>query len=103
MQFTTRRHKKSILDLVYYPIITDKTTKLIEENQYSFAVDRRAHKNEIKKAIESIFDVSIKKINTSNSPVKYKKVGRFIGKKANYKKAIITLHEGYSITIFPDN
>lgn len=103
MQFTTRRHKRSILDLIHYPIITDKTTKLIEDNQYSFAVDRKANKDEIKQAIESIFNVSIKKINTYNSPIKHKKVGRFIGKKANHKKAIITLHEGYSITIFPEN
>ena len=103
MQFTTRRHKKSILDLIHYPIITDKTTKLIEENQYSFAVDRKADKDEIKKAIELIFNVSIKKINTSNSPVKHKKVGRFIGKKAHHKKAIVTLHDGYNIPIFPDN
>ena len=95
--------KKSIVDLIYYPIITDKTTKLLEENQYSFAVNCKANKTQIKQAIEYIFNVNIRKVNTYKSPLKYKKVGRFIGKKASYKKAIITLHEGYSINIFPEN
>ena len=95
--------KISLLDLIKYPIITDKTTKLIEENQYSFAVDRRASKTDIKKAIEYIFNVNVKHINTCNSPNKKKRVGKFIGKKANYKKAFITLHEGYNITLFSEN
>nr|AOM64679.1 ribosomal protein L23 [Riquetophycus sp.] len=93
---------RSLLDLIKYPIITDKTTKLLEEKQYSFAVDRTANKNQIKQAIEYIFNVNIKKVNTCNTPKKKKRVGKFIGKKTNYKKAIITLKEGCSIPIFPD-
>lgn len=92
-----------LLDLIKYPIITDKTTKLIEENQYSFAVDRKANKIYIKKAIEYIFNVKVKNINTCNCTGKIKKVGKFIGNKANYKKAFITLYEGYTITLFPED
>lgn len=92
-----------LLNIVKYPIITDKTTKLLEDNQYSFAVDSRANKLDIKKAIEYIFNVRIKNINTCNTPPKKKRVGRFTGKKANYKKAIVTLQDKYSINLFPDS
>ena len=96
-------NKKSLIDLIRNPIITDKTTKLIEENQYTFTVNRQANKKQIKQAIEYVFNVSVKSINTCRSPIKKKKVGRFIGKKAQYKKAIITLHEGNTIKIFSNN
>nr|WOA02334.1 ribosomal protein L23 [Gloiopeltis furcata] len=92
-----------LLDLIKYPIITDKTTKLLEDNQYSFAIERKANKLDIKQSIEYIFDVRVKKVNTCNVPTKTKSVGRFTGKKASYKKAIITLHDNYSINLFPDN
>ena len=98
-----KRNKRSLFDLIKYPIITDKTTKLLEENQYTFAVDNIAKKTQIKQAIEYIFNVSVKRVNTCNTPIKKKRVGKFLGKKANYKKAMITLQNGYSITIFPDN
>ena len=89
--------------MLRYPIITDKTTKLLEENQYSFAVDYKANKIDIKQAIEDIFQVRVKQVNTCKTPTKKKRVGRFVGKKNVYKKAIITLHRGYSIPIFPNN
>lgn len=91
------------IDIIQHPIITDKTTKLIEENQYSFTVNKKSNKLEIKKSIEYIFKVRVKHINTCNSPPKKKRVGKFIGKKTSYKKAIITLHEGYNINIFPED
>lgn len=96
-------NKQSLIDLIRGPIITDKTTKLIEENQYSFAVNRKANKIQIKQAIEYIFKVNVKNISTCKLPIKKKKVGRFIGKKAQYKKAIITLQEGNTINIFSNN
>nr|QCI09121.1 ribosomal protein L23 [Inkyuleea mariana] len=92
-----------LLDLIKYPIITDKTTKAIEDNQYCFAVERKANKIDIKEAIEYIFNVRVKKVNTTNTPVKKRRVGKFIGKKANHKKAIIKLHDKYTINLFPEN
>nr|QVY58020.1 50S ribosomal protein L23 [Betaphycus gelatinus] len=98
-----KTEKYRLLNLVKRPIITDKSTKLLEENQYSFAVDRKSNKIKIKQAIEYIFNVKTKKINTCNIPIKQKRIGKFIGIKSKYKKAIITLHDEYSINLFPEN
>ena len=59
---------KSLLDLIKYPILTEKTSRLIEQNQYSFAVDRKADKISIKSAVEALFDVQVVavKIRESN-------------------------------------
>nr|YP_009295639.1 ribosomal protein L23 [Mastocarpus papillatus]AOL58123.1 ribosomal protein L23 [Mastocarpus papillatus] len=96
-------NKRKLLNIIKYPIITDKTTKLLEDNQYSFAVDSRANKLDIKKAIEYIFDVCVININTCNTPPNKKRVGKFTGKKANHKKAIVKLSPEYNINLFPDN
>nr|QOS04576.1 50S ribosomal protein L23 [Sarcopeltis skottsbergii] len=96
-------NKRALLNIIKYPIITDKTTKLLEENQYSFAVDHKANKLDIKQAIEYIFNVRIQSVNTCNTPPNKKRVGKFIGKKANYKKTIVTLKNEYSINLFPDS
>lgn len=90
------------LDIVKYPIITDKATRLIEENQYSFFVDPKAKKNIIKQAIEYIFDVQVIKVNTFHPPKKRKTLGKFIGYKAHYKRAIVKLASGNSINLFPN-
>nr|QJH88322.1 ribosomal protein L23 [Pterocladia lucida] len=104
MIHTTNHNKEELLiDLIKYPILTDKTTKLIEENQYCFAVLRNTKKPVIKEAIEYIFKVKVKSVNTCNQPNKKKRVGKFVGKRASYKKAIVTLHNDYSINLFPDN
>lgn len=89
--------------IVKYPIITDKAVRLIENNQYSFLVDRNSTKLKIKAAIESLFQVKVIKINTCQLPRKKKRVGKYIGWKAQYKKAIVTLSEGNSINLFADN
>lgn len=89
-----------LTDLFYYPIITDKTTKLMEENQYSFAVDIKTPKDIIKSSIESIFDVKIISVNTCRPPRKKHQVGKFVGNRPRYKKAIVTLAQGYSINLF---
>nr|YP_010986149.1 ribosomal protein L23 [Polyopes affinis]WOL37067.1 ribosomal protein L23 [Polyopes affinis] len=95
--------ERNLIDLVKYPIITDKTTKLIEDNQYCFAVDNKANKLDIKKAIEYIFNVRVQEINTLNRMQKKRRLGQFIGKKTNYKKAIVKLHKDDNIKLFPDN
>lgn len=95
--------KHKLLDIIKYPIITDKTTKLLEENQYSFTVKRKANKSEIKEAIEYIFNVKVINVNTCNNPIKKRRVGKFIGQKAQHKKAIITLDNQDIINLFPES
>ena len=94
---------RSSVHIVKYPIITDKATRLLENNQYSFVVDRYSDKIEIKEAIENLFDVKVIKINTCRLPRKKKRVGQYIGWKPQYKKAIVTLSEGDVINLFTDN
>jgi large subunit ribosomal protein L23 len=94
---------RSSVQIVKYPIITDKATRLLENNQYSFVVDRYSDKIEIKEAIENLFDVKVVKINTCRLPRKKKRVGRYIGWKPQYKKAIVTLSEGDVINLFTDS
>jgi large subunit ribosomal protein L23 len=94
---------RSSVQIVKYPIITDKATRLLENNQYSFVVDRYSDKIEIKEAIENLFDVKVIKINTCRLPRKKKRVGRYIGWKPQYKKAIVTLSEGDVINLFTDS
>lgn len=94
---------ETLIDYIKYPIITDKATKLLESNQYSFAVNPRASKLEIKRAIEYLFDVKIKSVNTSNMPTRQRRIGKFSGTKPHYKKAIVTLQSGNSINLFSEN
>jgi len=94
---------RSNAQIIKYPIITDKATRLLETNQYSFIVDRYSDKITIKAAIEYLFNVKVVKINTCNLPRKKKRVGKYIGWKPQYKKAIVTLSEGDVINLFTDN
>lgn len=89
--------------IVKFPIITDKTTQLLEKNQYSFIVDRYSDKNSIKKAIEYFFTVKVVKLNTCYLPLQKKRVGKFTGFRPRYKKAIVTLSEGDVINLFTAN
>nr|QUE28832.1 ribosomal protein L23 [Porphyropsis coccinea] len=95
-------NSRIFLDIIKYPIITDKTTKLMEDNQYSFAVDRKVSKDIIKSSIESIFDVKVIAVNTCRPPQKSRRVGKFEGNKPAYKKAIVTLAKGSSIDLFSE-
>nr|YP_009420325.1 ribosomal protein L23 [Cryptomonas curvata]ASO75813.1 ribosomal protein L23 [Cryptomonas curvata] len=94
---------KHLIDLIKYPIITDKATKLLELNQYTFAVDPKSNKLHIKKAIEYLFNVKVISVNTANPPAKQRRIGKFIGNKTQYKKAILTLATGNSINLFSEN
>ena len=94
---------RSNVHIVKYPIITDKATRLLENNQYSFVVDLYSDKIEIKEAIENLFEVKVIKINTCRLPRKKKRVGRYIGWKPQYKKAIVSLAEGDVINLFTEN
>ncbi len=92
----------ALADLVRRPIVTEKATLLLENNQYTFEVDPRAKKPEIKAAIETLFDVKVLAVSTQNPPRKARRVGKFAGHRPHYKRAIITLAPGDSITLFPE-
>jgi large subunit ribosomal protein L23 len=95
-------YSRNSLGIVKYPLLTEKTIRLIEKNQYSFAVARRANKNLIKTAVEKLFDVKVISVNTSLLPLKKRRVGNFIGNKTRYKRAIVKLASEDSITLFED-
>ena len=90
-------------NIIKYPLITDKATRLLENNQYSFIVDRNSDKITIKSTIEYLFDVKVIKVNTCRLPRKKKRVGKYIGWKPQYKKAIVSLAEGDVINLFTEN
>jgi large subunit ribosomal protein L23 len=88
-------------DIVLRPIITEKSTLLKDVgNQYVFEVQRGANKIEIKKAVEKLFKVKVVSVHISNMEGKKKRLGRFAGKKPDWKKAVIKLSPKDKITIF---
>jgi large subunit ribosomal protein L23 len=86
--------------IIVRPLITEKNTILMESNQYSFEVLREASKPEIKHAIESIFSVTVTRVNTLNVRGKMRRRGKETGYPRDWKKAIVTLAEGDRIEIF---
>ncbi len=93
---------RNLPDLIRRPIVTEKATILLEENQYTFEVLPHATKPDIRAAIESLFDVKVVGVRTYNPPRKKRRMGRYTGYKPHYKKAIVKLAEGDSITLFPE-
>jgi large subunit ribosomal protein L23 len=92
------RNLGDLLSLIKYPSLTEKSINLYGERQYTFIVNKSLTKPEIKNVIERIFDVTVTNIKTCVLPNKKRRVGRFIGTKANYKKTYVKLKEGDSIT-----
>jgi large subunit ribosomal protein L23 len=80
-------------DIIIEPIITEESMDAMAERKYTFKVDKRANKSEIKKAVEKIFGVKVAKVNTINMKGKKKRVGLNVGKTPDWKKAIVTLTE----------
>jgi large subunit ribosomal protein L23 len=93
---------RDLPDLIVRPITTEKATILIEDNQYVFDVLPKATKTQIKAAIETLFSVKVTSVNTMNLPRKQKRVGKFVGYKTRYKRAIVTLAQGNAIILYPD-
>lgn len=87
-----------LLNLIKFPLITEKTLLLSKKSKYTFIVDKILTKNELKRSLELALSVRIKSVKTSILPLKTKKVGKFRGKISAYKKAIIQLSEGCSIS-----
>ena len=91
---------KNPRDIIKKPIISEKSYKLIENNKYVFSVEPGAAKEEIKDAIEAIFNVKVKSVNTMNRAGKIKRQGATSGRTSGMKKTIITLAEGDKIEFF---
>ena len=87
--------------IIIRPVISEKSYNLIEsEGQYTFQVDQRANKNQIKRAVENAFDVSVAKVNTTNVKSKPKRQGLTRGRTSTWKKAVVKLVEGDRIELF---
>lgn len=91
---------KNPRDVIIEPVISEKTYGLLDQGKYTFLVDPGANKTEIKIAIERIFDVRVRKVNTMNQRGKVKRRGLITGKRPDVKKAIVSLAEGDEIELF---
>jgi large subunit ribosomal protein L23 len=87
-------------EIIKKPVISEKTTGLMAENKYTFVVDKRANKIQIKNAVQDIFNVTVLDVRTMIVKGKVKRMGRYQGKTPDKKKAIVTLKQGDKIEIF---
>ena len=87
-------------EIIIRPLITEKSTTLMAEGKYVFEVAKSANKIEIAKAISQIFKVKVASVNTINVEGKVKRMGRSVGKRSDYKKAIVKLAAGETIEFF---
>lgn len=86
-------------DVLIAPVVSEKSYGLLDEGKYTFLVDPRANKTEIKIAIEQVFDVKVDSVNTANRKGKARRTKFGIGRRKDTKRAIVTLREG-TIDIF---
>jgi large subunit ribosomal protein L23 len=92
---------KNPRDIIFEPVVSEKSYDMIEdENTYTFVVDWRANKTEIKQAIAAIFDVKVVSVNTMNRKGKVKRTAYTLGKRKNTKRALVKLADGDKIDIF---
>ena len=91
---------KSARDVIIRPVVSEKSYAGLEGNSYTFLVDHRSNKTEIKEAVQTIWNVRVTSVNTLNRKGKVKRRRFTTGKKADQKRAIVTLAEGDSIEIF---
>jgi len=92
---------KTTHDIIFAPVVSEKSYDLIEHNNsYTFEVDPRANKEEIRDAVEAVFDVKVLRVNTMNRKGKTKRYGYKLGKRKDIKRAVVTLLEGDSIDLF---
>jgi large subunit ribosomal protein L23 len=90
---------KNPRDIIVRPVVSEKSYNLIDQGKYTFEVDPRSNKTEIKQAIEQIFDVKVAAVNTMNRKVKTRRTRFGMGKRKDTKRAIVTLRSG-TIDIF---
>jgi len=92
---------KTGYDIILAPVVSEKSYDLIDHNNsYTFEVDPRSNKEEIRDAVENVFDVKVLRVNTMNRKGKTKRYGYKLGKRKDIKRAVVTLAEGDSIDLF---
>lgn len=87
-------------DILIRPLITEKSTALMQDNKYTFVVPLKANKVEIRQAVEQLFKVKVLDVNTIRVLGKVKRMGKNSGKRPDYKKAIVKLAPGQHIEFF---
>ncbi len=92
---------RTLYEVIRRPIISEKSTALAElGGKYAFEVSMKANKQEIREAVQNLFSVQVRNVRTMVMHGKVKRVGRFETKRANWKKALVTLAEGQKIDFF---
>jgi large subunit ribosomal protein L23 len=92
---------REVHDIIISPLVTEKSTTQREgQNQYSFKVNKKANKIEIKEAVERLFKVKVREVRTVTIRGKVKRLGRWFGKRPDWKKAVVTVKEGDRIDFF---
>jgi large subunit ribosomal protein L23 len=91
---------RNYYDIIIAPVVTERSMDLQADNKYTFIVDRKANKTEIKNAVEKLFSVDVTNVRTLNVKGKPKRVGRYLGRTPARKKAIVSVRDGQSIKIF---
>lgn len=87
-------------DILIRPIVTEKSTALMEQGKYTFRVPLAATKIQIRQAVEQIFKVKVQAVNTMRYEGKLKRMGRTQGRRSDWKKAVVTLKAGEAIELF---
>jgi len=87
-------------DIIIRPLVTEKSHQRMPDGRYTFAVDVRANKTQIKAAVEEIFKVEVVSVNTMRVLGKMRRMGKYEGRKPSWKKAIVGLKSGQSIEMF---
>ena len=87
-------------DILIKPVVSEKSTDLLQDNKYTFLVPIKVNKIQVRQAVEQIFKVKVQAVNTIRMQGKTKRMGKNVGKRSDYKKAIVTLAPGNQIEIF---
>ncbi|MHB1133422.1 MAG: 50S ribosomal protein L23 [Chloroflexota bacterium] len=90
----------SVFDILRRPIITEKGTAQLAQSKYTFEVDQRANKHQIRDAVRAVFKVDVVTVNVASVPGKRRRVGKHYGMTPEWKKAVVTLKEGQRIDVF---
>ena len=93
---------QKLYEIIRNPLVSEKSTYVSQFNYYVFKVSNNSTKPQIKQAVEKLFDVKVIAVNTSLQALKKRRVGKFIGKKARYKRAIVKLASEDSIKLFEE-
>lgn len=87
-------------EIIIRPVLSEKSTEAMGQDKYTFVVDRDATRTEIKEAVEAVFKVRVKAVNTQNRLGKMRRMGYHVGRKPDTKKAVVTLEPGQRIPFF---